>query len=397
MYYLYKDYLGSITAITNQSGTVVERRSFDAWGRPRNPQNWTFNNIPAMALLDRGYTGHEHLADYGLINMNGRMYDPILGQMLSPDPYIQGVGGTQGFNRYSYCMNNPLSYIDPSGEIVWFVPVIIGAVIGTYMGGTIANNNYNPATWDWSSGKTWGYMAGGAIVGGLAGWAGGAIAGSGIPMANTVAIGASSLINSVGTWAYTGGQTPLTMSFGVASYDFTNGTFGYLGKKGNSALENIGYGLGALANLADVNQLFNSTTATLYTDDSDFISHSAIVDDKGNTLMSYGPNDSKVPNSKLGFATYFRKSTSDYTVYPTLPLKVTVNKHIFALTRGLGKILPFQGMTTNCVNMASLSLWLNGIPNIGLHPYLLYATTWAYSAGIRPDLFSYYLTNPYKR
>ena len=68
-----------------------------------------------------------------------------------------------------------------------------------------------------------------------------------------------------------------------------------------------------MANLADFNQLINRTTATLYTDDSDFISHSAVVDDKGNTLMSYGPNDAKVPNSKLGFATYFRKSTSDYT------------------------------------------------------------------------------------
>jgi len=51
----------------------------------------------------------------------------------------------------------------------------------------------------------------------------------------------------------------------------------------------------------------------------------------------------------------------------------------------------------NPKNMASLSLWLNGIPNIGLHSYLLYATTWAYSAGIRPDLFSYYLTNLYRK
>lgn len=78
------------------------------------------------------------------------------------------------------------------------------------------------------------------------------------------------------------------------------------------------------------------------------------------------------------------------------PIEISINKYIFTGMRGLGKILPFQGLTTNCVNMSSLSLWLNGIPNIGLHPYLLYATTWAYSAGIRPDLFSYYLTQ-YKR
>ncbi len=188
---------------------------------------------------------------------------------------------------------------------------------------------------------------------------------------------------------------PVSINFGVASYDLTNNSWGYLGKKGNKWYENLGYGLGAMANLMDINQLINSTNATLYTDNSDFISHSAIVEEDGNTLMSFGPNDSKIPNSKLGFATYFRKSTSDYKVYTTLPVEITVNKHIFTLTRGLVKLLPYQGITTNCVNMASLSLWLNGIPNIGLHPYLLYATTWAYSSGIRSDILSYYLTNIY--
>jgi hypothetical protein len=69
-----------------------------------------------------------------------------------------------------------------------------------------------------------------------------------------------------------------------------------------------------------------------------------------------------------------------------------VNKYAIDVVRGLGKVLPFQGITTNCVNMASLSLWLNGIPNIGIHPYVLYGTIWAYSSGIRADLFSYYLT-----
>lgn len=251
--------------------------------------------------------------------------------------------------------------------------------------------------WNYGSTKTWGYMLGGVVVGGISGWAGGAIASSGIPMANTLGIMSSSLIYSVGTNIYTDGRTPISINFGIGSYDFTNNKWGFLFKEDQKWYENLGYGLGVLANLADINQLINSTIATLYTDDSDFISHSAIVDEKGNTLMSYGPNDTKVPNGKLGFATYFRKSTSDYTVYPTLPVKVTVNRYIFTLTRGLGKIFPYQGMTTNCVNMASLSLWLNGIPNIGLHPYLLYATTWAYSAGIRPDLFSYYLTNPYRK
>jgi RHS repeat-associated protein len=41
-------------------------------------------------------------------NANARLYDPILGRMLSPDPFVQAPDFTQGFNRYSYCMNNPV-------------------------------------------------------------------------------------------------------------------------------------------------------------------------------------------------------------------------------------------------------------------------------------------------
>lgn len=52
----------------------------------------------------------------GLINMNGRMYDPVLGSFLSPDNYIQNPDNSQSFNRYAYCLNNPLRYVDPDGE-----------------------------------------------------------------------------------------------------------------------------------------------------------------------------------------------------------------------------------------------------------------------------------------
>jgi RHS repeat-associated protein len=64
---------------------------------------------------DRGYTGHEQLDDTGLIHMNGRIYDPELGRMLSPDPFVQVPEYSQNFNRYSYVLNNPLNTTDPSG------------------------------------------------------------------------------------------------------------------------------------------------------------------------------------------------------------------------------------------------------------------------------------------
>lgn len=81
-------------------------------------------------MLDRGYTSHEHLAEVGLIHMNGRLYDPVLRSFLMPDNFIQQPENTQNYNRYAYVLNNPLMYTDPSGEeIVFGVAVAIGAAI----------------------------------------------------------------------------------------------------------------------------------------------------------------------------------------------------------------------------------------------------------------------------
>jgi RHS repeat-associated protein len=112
-YYL-KDHLGSITGFTGAGGALLEEMSFDAWGQRRNA-DWT----PMAGLFkgshERGFTNHEHYDLFSLIDMNGRVYDPVLGRFLSPDPFIQDMTDLQSLNRYSYCNNNPLSYTDPSG------------------------------------------------------------------------------------------------------------------------------------------------------------------------------------------------------------------------------------------------------------------------------------------
>ena len=114
IHYILKDNLGSWTTITDEEGSVEQQLSYDAWGNLRNPNYWTgfFSGVP---MFDRGFTGHEHLTAFGLINMNGRMYDPVMSSFLSVDQYVQSPENAQGFNRYAYCMNNPLKYIDPSG------------------------------------------------------------------------------------------------------------------------------------------------------------------------------------------------------------------------------------------------------------------------------------------
>ncbi|MBR0498609.1 MAG: hypothetical protein IJJ78_05985 [Paludibacteraceae bacterium] len=123
IYYLCTDHLGSITLLMNDAGNTVERHAYDAWGRKRNVNDWSDYNVE-NGKLDRGYTGHESLREFGLINMNGRMYDPILGRMLSPDNYVQDPFDLQNYNRYTYCLNNPLKYTDPSGEFLWLIPNI---------------------------------------------------------------------------------------------------------------------------------------------------------------------------------------------------------------------------------------------------------------------------------
>lgn len=112
------DHLGSIVTVMDAYGTPVQHLSYDAWGKRRSPTNYLSYTLTSAPLYDRGFTGHEHLDEFQLINMNGRLYDPTLGRFLSPDNYVANATNTQDFNRYTYCRNNPLIYTDPSGEFI---------------------------------------------------------------------------------------------------------------------------------------------------------------------------------------------------------------------------------------------------------------------------------------
>ncbi|NOU26014.1 MAG: hypothetical protein HOO90_10835 [Methylotenera sp.] len=114
--YYHTDHLGSIIAITNDAGTVVERRSYDAWGKRRNSNGTAMNNAFVTPDVRYAFTGHEDLGEIGLIHMNGRLYDPATGRFISADPTIQYPDDMQNYNRYSYINNNPLSATDPSGH-----------------------------------------------------------------------------------------------------------------------------------------------------------------------------------------------------------------------------------------------------------------------------------------
>jgi RHS repeat-associated protein len=99
----------------------TELLGYDPWGARRNPdgQPATPSSTFPSSVGHRDFTGQETIPALGLINMNGRVYDPVIGRFLSPGPNIQTPGDLQNYNRYSYVLNNPLRYTDPTGYDFW--------------------------------------------------------------------------------------------------------------------------------------------------------------------------------------------------------------------------------------------------------------------------------------
>jgi len=159
--YTFTDNLGSVTRIYDNSGNELFHATYDAWGY----QTLTHNDIG----FHRGYTGHEMLPEFGLINMNGRCYDPLLGRFLSTDNYVQEPSNSQNFNRYSYCLNNPLKYTDPSGEIAWLVPIFAGAMIGSALSALTYSASTMITGQNWDSSAFWKAVGLGAFSGALGG------------------------------------------------------------------------------------------------------------------------------------------------------------------------------------------------------------------------------------
>ena len=200
----------------------MQEVDYDAWGMLRKPDSHEYYGTePSDAtdlILGRGYTGHERIWENGLINMNARLYDPLMCRFLSPDPQMQFPYFSQGHNRFSYALNNPMRYVDEDGEFLWFV---VGAAV---IGGVI-----NVAThWDaiqaggfWAGAK---YFATGAIAGGVGAAAGIGIAG---------VLGGSMMGAVAGTTGFVNGMIT-SATFGASS--------GFILGTGNSLIQGETFG-----------------------------------------------------------------------------------------------------------------------------------------------------------
>ncbi|WP_437874700.1 RHS repeat-associated core domain-containing protein [Sorangium sp. So ce513] len=113
--YVHVDHLGSVDALTDEDGDVIERRSYDPFGQRRNPV-WG-ERAPASFSSETtlGFTGHESDDELGLVNMKGRLFDPRIGRFLTTDPIVSFPSFGQSWNRYSYVLNSPLNFVDPGG------------------------------------------------------------------------------------------------------------------------------------------------------------------------------------------------------------------------------------------------------------------------------------------
>ena len=157
------DHLGSIIGVWNASSTLLEEHRYTAWGQR--------TSSTANPRLRRGFTGHVHLPQFGLIDMQARLYDPHLGCFLAPDPYVQAPSMSMNFNRYTYCFNNPLKYTDPTGEFCIGAAIFIGGFINFAIQGITDNiHSFGDCVKAWTigglSGLT-GAAAGAAVAGAL--------------------------------------------------------------------------------------------------------------------------------------------------------------------------------------------------------------------------------------
>ena len=177
--YLHKDHQGSVIAVTDSTGHVVTQSIYDPFGKKTDVYLANkYATFVVSKVTERGYTGHKHLSHVDIIHMNGRIYDPTLGRFLQADPFVQFPSNSQSYNRYSYVLNNPMSYTDPSGYFSFnpFKKIgrslikgatkifgaqlvnLVGTAVSTYFGGA-----FGAAAWTYEFNRAMGISSSGAL------------------------------------------------------------------------------------------------------------------------------------------------------------------------------------------------------------------------------------------
>jgi RHS repeat-associated protein len=157
---------------------VVQQFIYDPWGKQYNVHSNSIFSAYSSPGISRGYTGHKMVNDMDIIHMNGRIYDPTLGRFLQADPFIQFPKNSQSYNRYSYVLNNPLSYTDPSGyflsglskkigrKLIRSAAKIFGAKLVNMVGTAISTyfgSAFGAAAWTYEFNRAMGNSSSGSL------------------------------------------------------------------------------------------------------------------------------------------------------------------------------------------------------------------------------------------
>ncbi len=215
-FYYKKNIFGDIIGIIDKNGQEIAKYTYDAWG---NHKSYALNNGSFVDIsLETSYTqdglnnklitelnpfryrGYYYDIETHLYYLNSRYYDPEIGRFINADEIAildESKNYFNGLNLYSYCINNPIMYLDFSGKslIALFLFLIGATIAGAVLGGEVAYNN-GARGWDLAKniilGGAFGLATGGAIVAGFAVFAGaiGFTTILGVSVAQMFAIGA---------------------------------------------------------------------------------------------------------------------------------------------------------------------------------------------------------------
>ena len=197
--YYHPDRLGSTVATTDSSGKKLDELRYGPFGDDESTK--------VSASITRRYTGQSLDLSTGLYYYQSRYYDPLVGRFTSTDPTVALPGAPQNLNRYSYVSNNPVNATDPDGHMAWFVPIVIGAV----MGGVQAALHHDDVLFGMGAGAFYGAMFS------MAEGAGGGL------LASTAAGGASGAANAAMRHGDIAGGAILGSFFALASAGISRG------------------------------------------------------------------------------------------------------------------------------------------------------------------------------
>ena len=216
----------------------------------------------------------------------------------------------------------------------------------------------------------------------------------------------SSFANSLGTWLYTGGKTPISISFGAVTYDFTNKSWNYLAKQGNTLLQNVGLALGAFAKISDALAGIHPVEVQIQIENCpedgqpDLIGHVQVLTTDGESLIDFGPTGDFYGfdpgrNDWIPYA-------SDNRLTQVIQIPGNINRNgiiikgvnvsrLQSISERLNANPGFYNFALrSCSSVAARSLTISGVPMYGLHPYLLQAQAFFWNLGLRPWSYCYY-------